>query len=243
MKLYPAIDLKNGQCVRLQQGLFDNVNVYSDSPAQMALHWESQGAHFLHLVDLDGALEGRWANREAVCAITQAVKIPVQLGGGVRSLSDIEERLDAGVYRVILGTKAVEEPSFVEEAIQKFGREHIVVGIDAKNGLVATRGWETVSTVTALELCRTMEGLGAATVVYTDISRDGMLTGPNVEMTKKLSDAVTMDIIASGGVSGMRDLEEIEAAGIHGAIIGKALYEKKIDLAEAVRRFEPVSRG
>lgn len=239
MKLYPAIDLKNGQCVRLQQGLFDNVNVYSDSPAQMALHWESAGAHFLHLVDLDGALAGSWVNREAVCAITKAVHIPVQLGGGVRSLSDIEERLEAGVYRVILGTKAVEEPSFVEEAVKKFGREHIVVGIDAKNGLVATRGWETVSSVTALELCQVMEGLGAATVVYTDISRDGMLIGPNVAMTKKLSDAVSMDIIASGGVSGMKDLEEIEEAGIHGAIIGKALYEKKIDLAEAVRRFEP----
>lgn len=237
LHLYPAIDIKNGQCVRLTQGLFDNVNVYSDSPASQAMHWVEKGAPFLHLVDLDGALAGRSVNAEAIRAITSAVSVPVQLGGGIRTMENIETMMELGVYRVIIGTKAVENPAFVDEAIQKFGAEHIVVGVDAKNGMVATAGWGTVSSVEALELCRRMEGMGVKTIVYTDISRDGMMQGPNVEMTKKISDAVNIDIIASGGVSCMSDLDAVEAAGIHGAIIGKALYEKKIDLAEAVERF------
>lgn len=238
MRLYPAIDMKNGQCVRLTQGLFDQVKVYSHSPADMAEHWVGQGAKFLHLVDLDGALAGRPVNAAAIREVTKRVSVPIQLGGGIRTLEDIETMLSLGVARVILGTKAVENPAFVEEAVQKFGSEHIVVGIDAKNGRVATAGWEKVSSVEALELCQRMEAMGVRTVVYTDISRDGMMQGPNVEMTKRINDAVSLDIIASGGVSCMEDLERIEAAGIHGAIMGKSLYEKKIDLAEAVARFE-----
>lgn len=240
MRLYPAIDMKNGQCVRLTQGLFDNVKVYSNSPADMAEHWVSQGARFLHLVDLDGALAGRSVNADAIREVVHRVSVPVQLGGGIRTLENIETMLALGIYRVIIGTKAVKNPNFVEEAVRKFDAEHIVVGIDAKNGRVATAGWENVSSVEALELCKRMEGMGVRTVVYTDISRDGMMQGPNVEMTKKLNDAVSMDIIASGGVSCMADLEQIEAAGIHGAIMGKSLYEKKIDLAEAAARFEGV---
>lgn len=238
MRLYPAIDMKNGQCVRLTQGLFDNVNVYSDSPADMAALWESSGARFLHLVDLDGALAGRSVNAPAIRAITERVKIPVQLGGGIRTLENIDMMLSLGVYRVIIGTRAVEDPEFVREAVRTFGAEHIVVGVDAKNGKVATAGWENVSSVDALDLCRRMEDMGVQTIVYTDISRDGMMQGPNVAMTKKISDAVSMDIIASGGVSCMEDLYEIERAGIHGAIMGKSLYEKKIDLTEAVKAFE-----
>lgn len=238
MRLYPAIDMKNGQCVRLRQGLFDEVNVYSDSPAEMAALWESKGARFLHLVDLDGALAGRLVNEAAIREIVGRVHIPVQLGGGVRSMENIEALRKLGVFRVIIGTKAVEEPEFVREAVKVFGAEHIVVGIDAKDGRVATRGWESVSEITAMDLCKKMEEYGVRTVVYTDISKDGMMQGPNVSMTKALSDGTSMDIIASGGVAGMADLDAIQEAGIHGAILGKALYEKKIDLAEAVARLE-----
>ena len=237
MRLYPAIDIKDGNCVRLKQGLFKETVIYAKRPYEVAGKWEDCGAEYLHLVDLDGALAGRSVNAEAIKAITSQVKVPVQLGGGIRTLENIETMLSLGVYRVIIGTKAVENPAFVEEAIQKYGSDHIVVGVDAKNGMVATSGWGSVSSVEALELCRRMEGMGVKTIVYTDISRDGMMQGPNVEMTKKISDAVNMDIIASGGVSRMGDLDAVEAAGIHGAIIGKALYEKKIDLAEAVKRF------
>ena len=238
MRLYPAIDMKNGQCVRLRQGLFDEVNVYSDSPAEMAALWESKGARFLHLVDLDGALAGRLVNEAAIREIVGRVHIPVQLGGGVRSMENIEALRKLGVFRVIIGTKAVEEPEFVREAVKVFGAEHIVGGIDAKDGRVATRGWESVSEITAMDLCKKMEEYGVRTVVYTDISKDGMMQGPNVSMTKALSDGTSMDIIASGGVAGMADLDAIQEAGIHGAILGKALYEKKIDLAEAVARLE-----
>lgn len=238
MRLYPAIDIKGGQCVRLRQGLFHEVQVYSNSPADVAALWESQGAKFLHLVDLDGALAGKLVNEAAIRAIVERVNLPVQLGGGVRTMENIKTLLDTGIFRVIIGTKAVEEPEFVRQAVETFGPEHIVVGIDAKDGLVATKGWESVSTVTAQELCSQMEDYGVRTIVYTDISKDGMMQGPNVAMTKLLSDQTSMDIIASGGVSSMADLDALAAAGIHGAILGKALYEKKIDLAEAVSRLE-----
>ncbi|WP_434309028.1 1-(5-phosphoribosyl)-5-[(5-phosphoribosylamino)methylideneamino]imidazole-4-carboxamide isomerase [Hominifimenecus sp. rT4P-3] len=238
MRLYPAIDIKGGQCVRLRQGLFDEVQVYSNSPADVAALWESQGARFLHLVDLDGALAGKLVNEAAIRGIVERVNLPVQLGGGVRTMENIKALLETGIFRVIIGTKAVEEPEFVRQAVETFGPEHIVVGIDAKDGLVATRGWESVSTVTAQELCAQMEDYGVRTIVYTDISKDGMMQGPNVAMTKLLSDQTSMDIIASGGVSSMADLDAVAAAGIHGAILGKALYEKKIDLAEAVSRLE-----
>ena len=238
MKLYPAIDMKEGRCVRLRQGQFDQVKVYSDSPAQMAALWESQGASFLHLVDLDGALKGRSVNAQCIREIVETVSIPTELGGGIRSLDDIQEVLDLGVYRAIIGTKAVEDPEMLREAVRRFGAEHIAVGIDAKNGMVAVNGWEEVSQVSAMELALRMKEMGVQTIIYTDISRDGMLTGPNVEATKQLSDATGLDIVASGGVSCMEDLRQIQKAGIHGAIIGKALYEERIDLAQAVQELE-----
>ncbi len=238
MQLYPAIDIKGGQCVRLRQGQFQDVKVYSDSPAKVAEHWAAEGASFLHLVDLDGALAGRLVNEEAILEVTRRVEIPVQLGGGIRSLENIEALLELGVFRVIIGTKAVEDPGFVRQAVERFGAAHIAVGVDAKDGLVATRGWESVSSRTAVDLCRQMEDMGVRTVIYTDIARDGMLQGPNVAMTQKLAENTGLEVIASGGISSLADLEELKAAGIPGAILGKSLYEKKIDLREALSRME-----
>lgn len=238
MRLYPAIDMKDGRCVRLKQGQFDQVRVYSDSPAQTASLWEEKGASYLHLVDLDGALKGRSVNAACIRQIVDTVQIPVELGGGIRSLEDIEEVLNLGVTRAIIGTKAVENPELLREAVKQFGAEHIAAGIDARDGMVAIQGWEQVSRVSAMELALQMKDMGVRTIIYTDISRDGMLSGPNVTATKELGDATGLDVIASGGVSCMEDLCRIHQAGIHGAIIGKALYENRIDLAQAVEKFE-----
>ncbi len=238
MKLYPAIDIKNGQCVRLRQGKFDDVIIYSNNPVDIAKEWEACGASFIHLVDLDGALCGHAVNAEVIRKIASTVNIPVEVGGGIRNIKDIEDVLALGVSRVIIGTKAVENPNFIKEAVDKFGADKIVAGVDAKDGLVAIHGWEKVSNIKAIDLCMEMKKLGIKTIIYTDISKDGMLSGPNVYQTKLLSDQTGLDIIASGGVSGLKDLELVDEAGIHGAIIGKALYEKKIDLRQAVAMFE-----
>ena len=238
MRLYPAIDIKDGKCVRLTQGLFDNVKVYSDSPKDMAKLWVSKGASFLHLVDLDGALAGKSVNEEAIRGVVRAVDVPVQIGGGIRSREAVEMMLGLGVSRVIIGTRAVREPEFVRRMVESFGPEKIAVGIDARDGWVAVEGWEQVSTRKASDLCQEMKEFGVRHVVYTDISRDGMLSGPNVEATKNLTAETGMDIIASGGVSSMEDLRRLRDEGIQGAIIGKAWYEKRIDLQEAVRLFE-----
>lgn len=238
MQIYPAIDIKNGQCVRLTQGVFDKVNVYSHSPEDMAGLWISKGASFLHLVDLDGALAGKTVNEEAIRAVVKRADVPVQIGGGIRTPEAVRMMLDLGVARVIIGTKAVKEPEFVGRLVDEFGPEKIVAGIDAKDGMVAVEGWEQVSARKAVDLCRDMKRLGVRHVVYTDISRDGMLSGPNVEATKELALATGMDIIASGGVSSMEDLQRLFEAGIQGAIVGKALYEKRVDLSEAVKAFE-----
>lgn len=238
MQLYPAIDLKGGQCVRLKQGAFKDITVYSDSPEKVAAYWEEQGATYLHLVDLDGALAGHSVNEAAIRAIGKAVSIPIEIGGGIRSQESIEAMLDAGISRVIIGTKAVKEPEFIRAMVRAFGPEHIVVGVDAKDGMVAIEGWEKVSTVSASELCGQMKGFGVEHIVYTDITRDGMLTGPNVAYTKKLTEDTGMDIIASGGMSSMEDLARLFEAGVKGAIIGKALYEGRIGLKEAVLAFE-----
>ncbi len=238
MRLYPAIDIKDGRCVRLRQGKFTDVNVYSDNPVDVAKEWERAGASFIHLVDLDGALMGRGVNRDVIRAIARSVFIPVQLGGGIRTKADLEEVFSLGVFRAIIGTKAVLEPAFVKECVNTFGADRIVVGIDAKDGLVAVHGWDTVSDVTALDLGRQVAELGVKTIVYTDIAKDGMLEGPNVAATKQMSETLGIDIIASGGVTTMEDLEKLYANGIHGAIIGKALYEKHIDLAQAINVFE-----
>ena len=238
MQLYPAIDMKDGRCVRLTQGLFDNVKVYSEDPGETAKTWVSKGADFLHLVDLDGALAGRSVNEPVIRRILEAVEVPVQVGGGIRNRETAERMLDLGVRRVIIGTRAVKEPEFVKGLVETFGPEKVVVGVDARNGMVAVEGWEKVSQMTALDLCLQMRECGVRHVVYTDISRDGMLSGPNVAATRKLTEETGMDIIASGGVSSMEDLKELFDQGITGAIIGKALYEKRLDLEEAVRRFQ-----
>ena len=238
MQLYPAIDMKNGQCVRLRQGAFKDITIYSDAPEKVAAHWQEKGASFLHLVDLDGALAGYSVNEEVIRSIADTVSIPIEIGGGIRSKEAVERMLDLGVRRVIIGTKAAEHPEFLRDMVRTFGEEAIVAGVDAKDGMVAVEGWEKVSSLTASDLCLTMKEYGVRHIVYTDISRDGMLSGPNVEATRKLTEETGLDIIASGGVSCMEDLKCLHEAGIRGAIIGKALYENRIDLAEAVRLYE-----
>lgn len=238
MQLYPAIDMKNGQCVRLRQGAFKDITIYSDAPEKVAAHWQEKGASFLHLVDLDGALAGYSVNEEVIRRIADTVSIPIEIGGGMRSKEAVERMLDLGVRRVIIGTKAAEHPEFLRDMVRTFGEEAIVAGVDAKDGMVAVEGWEKVSSLTASDLCLTMKEYGVRHIVYTDISRDGMLSGPNVEATRKLTEETGLDIIASGGVSCMEDLKCLHEAGIRGAIIGKALYENRIDLAEAVRLYE-----
>ena len=238
MQLYPAIDMKNGQCVRLRQGAFKDITIYSDAPEKVVAHWQEKGASFLHLVDLDGALAGYSVNEEVIRRIADTVSIPIEIGGGIRSGEAVERMLGLGVRRVIIGTKAVEHPEFLRDMVRTFGEEAIVAGVDAKDGMVAVEGWEKVSSLTASDLCLTMKEFGVRHIVYTDISRDGMLSGPNVEATRKLTEETGLDIIASGGVSCMEDLKCLHEAGIRGAVIGKALYENRIDLAEAVRLYE-----
>ena len=238
MRLYPAIDIKNGQCVRLRQGVFDDTTVYANEPFEVAKEFEAEGAKFLHIVDLDGALRGTGANDAALAKIIENVSIPVEIGGGIRTMQDIEHRLNMGVSRVILGTKAVESPDFIKEAVEKFGADKIVVGIDAKDGLVAIKGWETISNMDAVSLALSMKDLGVKTIIYTDISKDGMLCGPNFVQTARMVEITGMDIVASGGVSCMNDLIQLESIGVEGAILGKAIYEKRVDLAEAARRFD-----
>lgn len=238
MQLYPAIDIKNGQCVRLKQGMFHDVEVYSNTPAKVAAMWEQQGASFIHLVDLDGALAGHSVNEDVIRNIVASVNVPTQLGGGIRTMKDIETVLGFGISRVIIGTKAVQDPMFVKEAVDNFGSDKIVVGVDAKNGMVAIEGWEKVSSLHAVNLCLKMKEYGVKTIAYTDISRDGMLQGPNVEHTRELTEVTGMEIIASGGVSGMSDLERLHNAGVKGAIIGKALYENRLNLKTAIELYE-----
>ncbi len=238
MQLYPAIDMKGGKCVRLTQGLFDHVKVYSDTPADMARMWVGQGATYLHIVDLDGALAGYSVNGPAIRSIAEAVNVPIQLGGGIRSAGAVQYMLDLGITRCIIGTKAVQQPEFIGELIGRFGPERIVVGVDAKDGMVAVDGWERVSSITAGDLCMQMKDYGVRHIVYTDISRDGMLSGPNVEAARLLTEKTGLDVIASGGMSCMEDLQRLSDQGIKGAIIGKALYENRISLPEAVAKFQ-----
>jgi phosphoribosylformimino-5-aminoimidazole carboxamide ribotide isomerase len=236
MIILPAIDLKGGRCVRLEQGLMDKDTVYNDDPAAQARVWQEQGGELLHIVDLDGAFAGAPKNREAIKAIVAAIDIPSELGGGIRDLATIEAYLELGITRVILGTVAKENPALVEEACKTFpGR--IVVGIDAKDGLVAVRGWADVTEKLASEMAKEMEGFGVEAIIYTDIARDGMLQGPNIEATRALAEAISIPVIASGGLSSLDDIRRllaIEQYGVTGVIAGKAIYSGAIDLREAV---------
>ncbi len=235
MILYPAIDLKDGQAVRLLRGDMASATVFADDPSAQATAFEGAGAEWLHLVDLDGAFAGAPRNAAAVAAILGAVTVPVQLGGGIRDHATAARWLEAGVTRVILGTAAVEDPDLVRALARDFpGR--IAVGIDARDGRVATRGWAEATEVEATILARSFEDAGVAAIIYTDIARDGAMQGPNVEATEALAQAVSIPVIASGGVSSLSDLARLRSGGIvAGAIVGRALYDGTINLAEALR--------
>ena len=240
LTLYPAIDLKDGACVRLQRGDMAAATVYSGDPAAQARAWQDAGCAWLHVVDLNGAFAGRTVNGEAVAAILAAAAVPVQLGGGIRSRADVERWLGAGVRRVILGTAAAKDPGLVREACRAHpGR--VAVGIDARDGLVATEGWAETSTLPALDLALRFEDAGAAAVIYTDIARDGMLAGLNLPATVALAERLSTPVIASGGVGGPADLralrrasDGIAAGRIEGVIVGRALYDGRVDVASAL---------
>lgn len=236
MIIYPAIDIKEGKCVRLFKGKMDEVTVFSDDPVEMAKKWEEAGARFLHVVDLDGAVEGEPQNLEIVRKIVAAVSVPVQLGGGIRSFESVEEALSAGVRRVILGTIAVKDPALLQKVVGLYG-ESIAVGIDAREGKVAVSGWIENTPLDAVAVAKRMEDVGVKRVIYTDIERDGTLIGPNLSGLRKLLESTTIPIIASGGISVVSDvqkLKELEGLGLEGAIIGRALYVGTISLREAI---------
>ena len=241
MQIYPAIDIKNGLCVRLTQGRFTDMTVYGDDPLKMAEKWVASGASHLHIIDLDGARLGSGYNDHVIKEIVDRFGVDVQTGGGVRSMRDIEEKLGLGVSRVILGTVAVQNPELVREAVKAYG-DRIAVGIDAMNGRVAIQGWEKLSSVSSISLCKKMREYGVKTIVYTDISKDGMMMGPNVEAISELTGFDGLDIIASGGITTIMDLENLEAVGVHGTIIGKAIYHGALKLSDAVTRFEKNSK-
>lgn len=237
MEVIPAIDLLGGKCVRLYQGDYDRSEVFNENPVEVAKSWAEQGATRLHVVDLDGAKEGRSINLDAIEAIVRAISIPVQVGGGLRDRNSISQLLNLGVDRAIVGTVAVEQPELVKQLTQEFPGK-IVVGIDARNGKVAIKGWLETSEVAATELAQQMAKMGAAAIIYTDIHRDGTLTGPNLDALRELAEAIDIPVIASGGVSSLRDLLNllaIEPLGVTGAIVGRAIYTGDVNLAEAVR--------
>ncbi|MCF7847824.1 MAG: 1-(5-phosphoribosyl)-5-[(5-phosphoribosylamino)methylideneamino]imidazole-4-carboxamide isomerase [Kiritimatiellales bacterium] len=234
MIVIPAIDLKNGKCVRLKQGLANEVTEYSDSPAEMAKHWVAEGGMFLHVVDLDGAFEGRPMHTRQLREICNAIDIPVEIGGGLRTDDDIQEVLAAGVCRAILGTRACEHPEELKRLVEKFGGDRIAVGIDARNGMVQTKGWVETTDVIAAELAKQCDQVGVGTIIYTDTSRDGMMQGVNDAEMAKICDVVSCDVVASGGVSTLEDMQRLVALrrpNLVGAIVGKALYEKTVSIA------------
>lgn len=240
MQIIPAIDLKDGQCVRLRKGVMEDSTVFSSDPVAVAQQWVDQGAQRLHLVDLNGAFAGEPVNGEVVTAIARAFpSLPIQIGGGIRSAETIRHYLDAGVTYVIIGTKAVKDPQFVKDMCREFPG-HIIVGLDAKNGLVATDGWAEVSSIQATDLAKQFEADGVSAIIYTDIDRDGMMQGVNIEATVAMAKASSLPIIASGGITNLDDIHGLlaratEGAGICGAITGRAIYEGTLDLAAAQR--------
>ncbi|MFT7640372.1 MAG: phosphoribosylformimino-5-aminoimidazole carboxamide ribotide isomerase [Pirellulaceae bacterium] len=232
MQVWPAIDLRGGKCVRLRQGDYNQETVFGDDPAQMAQRWVEAGAERLHLVDLDGARDGTGANRDAVAAIVAAVGIPCQLGGGIRDEESIRALLDIGLLQLVIGTKALKEPDWFREMCGKFPNR-LAVGIDAKDGRVATDGWLEVSEVSAVAMARSFESEPVAAIIYTDIARDGMMAGPNLAAMKEMNDLVNLHVIASGGVTSADDVVSLRDVGMDGCIIGRALYEETLTLSEA----------
>lgn len=233
MIIYPAIDVKDGKCVRLVQGKFSDVTTYSDNPVEMALKFERLGAEYIHVIDLDGARLGKPQNIAVISEMAVKLGIPLQVGGGIRSIETIEIVLCKGIQRVILGTSAVNEPDLVKKAVQSFG-DNLAIAVDAKDGMVAIEGWEKTSAFTAVEFAQKMQDIGASTIIYTDISRDGMLKGPNLKAMEEMVKAVDIEVIASGGVASLQDIRSLKEIGVSGAIIGKALYTGDIDLTEAI---------
>lgn len=231
--IYPAIDMRGGNCVRLLQGDYDKETIYGDSPFDMARAFAADGAEWIHMVDLDGAKDGKRVNDRFVIEAAKQLKVKVQIGGGIRSEEDILHYLENGITRVIIGSIAVSNPEFAIEMIKKYG-EQIVVGIDAKNGYVATHGWITTSEVKAVELSKRFADAGAETFIFTDIATDGTLSGPNIAAVCEMSRVTGKNVIASGGVSGLEDLRALNAEGVRGAIVGKALYENRFTLKEAL---------
>ena len=245
MVIFPAIDIRGGKCVRLFKGDFAQETVFSDKPEEMAAKWEAQGGKFLHLVDLDGALAGKSVNLDVVKTIVDTVKIPVELGGGIRTMENIDEVLSLGVQRVILGSVAVKNPALVKEACQKYG-DRVVVGIDAKDGIVAVDGWGVSGDVEVTVLAKEMAKAGVKTIIYTDISRDGTLSGVNVEATARLARESGIKVVASGGVKSLDDIKALlpyEKDGIEGVIVGKSIYTGSLDLQEAVALVESAGTG
>ena len=233
IEVIPAIDIKGGKCVRLYQGDYNQETVFSEDPVAVALEWRNQGARRLHVVDLDGAASGEVCNMAVIEAIVKETDLPVQLGGGIRDETTVDRLLGVGIDRVILGTAAVEKPELVKEFCRKYG-EAMVVGIDARDGCVVTHGWRKGSEITALELAREMAGVGVRRVIYTDIKRDGTLTEPNFEGVAEMLGAVSLAVIAAGGISVLSHLRKLMELGVEGAIVGKALYTGDIDLREAL---------
>ncbi|MGD6961310.1 1-(5-phosphoribosyl)-5-[(5-phosphoribosylamino)methylideneamino]imidazole-4-carboxamide isomerase [Fictibacillus phosphorivorans] len=234
--LYPAIDMRNGKCVRLMQGDYEQETIYGDSPFEMAKQFADQGAEWIHMVDLDGAKDGKKINHEHVLRVAKELSAKVQIGGGIRSMADVSYYLDGGVDRVILGSAAVSNPEFVREALQQYGGSKVAIGLDARDGFVATEGWLETSHIKAVDLAKRLVEEGAETFIFTDISKDGMLQGPNVEAIGEMANITGKEVIASGGVSSIADLVSLKAdeRNIAGAIIGKALYTNRFTLPEAL---------
>lgn len=237
MQIYPAIDIKDGRCVRLTQGKFDTITVFEDDPTSAALDWEEAGASYLHVVDLDGARRGSSYNNEAIQRILHVTNLPIQVGGGIRNMDDIKEKIDMGVARVILGTAAIKSVDFVREAVHVY-KDKIAVSVDALNGKAAAEGWEEVSEMNALDLCKRMRKIGVKTVIFTDISRDGMLSGPNITATRNVAKIIGLNVIASGGITSLEDLDYLQKIKVSGAIIGKALYSGDLDLREVIQLYQ-----
>ena len=234
MIIIPAIDLKGGRCVRLVQGEKDRETVYSNAPSEVARKWRAAGAEMIHVVDLDGAFEGKPQNTEAVASIVEAVDVPIELGGGLRTTADVDAVIELGVARAIIGTRAAASPEWVAELCKRHpGR--IAAGIDARDGMVALEGWTETSDVKAVDLVRKMADLGVCAIIFTDIARDGMLGGPNLSATEAVAAQASVPVIASGGVSSLDDVRKLMEINVSGAIVGKALYTGAVDLEEAIR--------
>ena len=234
MEVIPAIDLKNGHCVRLFQGDFDQETVFSDDPLATALAWEEQGGHRLHVVDLDGAIQGKPVHLTIIASIVNSLNIPVQVGGGIRDLAAAEAWLGAGVDRVVIGTAAVRDPYMVREVCHRHGNERVVVSVDAKDGLVALQGWKEASTTTVFELAEQMASIGVVRLLYTDIARDGTLTGPDFKINERLVNETGLAIQASGGVASIEHVQRLVSTGVEGVIVGRAIYTGAVNLADAV---------